>query len=638
MTRAGVKVGATALWLLAFASPAEAGLPRFPETPKAAPVVAGPTPSGARLVVFDREGALCGDVRTRGEDFSGPADCGRPSGRLRDPSMQAEFDGRRTYHWGFVAAEVASVELVFEDGPRTLTPAETGSRYTGRYAGRVRFFLAEASGPRERDPLYVRLLDGAGRLLAVQPGIAGLAPRRTGPRTRLIGGRVGRAHWRLEAFDRRQFAPLPGDEERFQKLTCVSLSARGSGTRAETCTGSDFPDEDLSVGIAQECNPVGGAVAGIASGRATRVVAVLGDGRQRRLSLRPFPGSFGGARAFALAVGPGVAIRRLVAFGSNSRIRTVRLEQAPGSVRCGVDVSTVVLRFFGEEHLPPPPLDADGLTFLVRDRGVLICAGIDALASRGRDCFRPPLRAWESRLLSRVGQRETLFAGVLPQEVAAVELQLDGGEKRRVATAPGGPYSGRYSEYLRFFSLTLPGRRQAYSARLLDERGKSIESVGGPDQRPLLAGFRTVLRAGKLRLGVALSHPFGAGAPQPCLELTEGRYSQGADCGGFSGAADLRAFCGSRGLVLSGLLRRGARSIAVRTDRGLVRGRLKAFFPAANSKRFAFLIVVPPGHTPRALIRVGRNRVQQKLQLPSASKQCGYSDVVFLESAPRRRP
>lgn len=596
--------------------------------------MAGPTASGAKLVAFDRKGELCTAIRVPEEGVSS-VDCTRSSPRLREPSTGADSFSSGGAHGtltsGLLAPEVASLELVYRGGTRVGTPAETGERYRGRFAGRVRFFIAETRGRRFQSPVYIRLLAPDGELLAAVEGL-GAFQEQSGPEATLASGRVGETRWRLAAYRRRQFTPLPGDEERFEALVCTRLTARGSRTRGEACVGED-QREDLTLGRDQGCSPLGAAVPGIVSTRVTRVEAVLGDGSSRRLDLRAFPARFRtDRRAFALALGPGVAARKLVAYGSKGPVRTEPLRLAPGSIRCGGSGAFLAFAFHDDEAPPPRP-DADGPDLLVRDQGALLCLAIDAFDTKGRDCARPPLRTFESRFESQAGPRGTLIAAVVPQDVAAVQLELNRGERRQVDATPDGPYTGRYRGVVRFITLSLPGRRMAYSARLLDERGRVIETMPGPDPRPLDVAFRTLARVGELRLGAAVGRPFDPKRRVACLELTAERYSRDSDsCGAFPGVAEVRSFCGPRRIVLWGLARPGMRSVSVRTDRRLIRGRVIPLPRALKLKRSVFLVTVPASEAPRELIRTRRRTVRQELRLPPAARQCGYDDFAFLKS------
>jgi len=628
--------------MLAFilAVPASAQEGRPPVTPRAAPVVAGPTASGARLVAFDDKRRLCADLRIPGVGRSLLADCDRPSGRLREPFLGsasvAEADTTRRFEFGFVAPEVASVELVYRSGKRVTAPAEAGERYKGRFAGKGRFFIAEVRGRGFRSPVYLRLLGEAGELLAVVEGEGAFLPRGAGPTVRLASGRVGTARWRLTAQTQRQFAPVPGDEERFETLTCTELGGSGSPTSAQTCVGESETPTALSIGRGQGCSPFGAAVTGIVSKETRRVEAVLGDGSRRRLALFSFPPRFKtDRRAFSLALETGVAARRLLVYGPKGPPRSQTLELAPGSIRCGLGGAFLAFAFADDPPRPRP--DSDGPDFLVRDRGALLCLAIDAFDPEGRDCDRPPLRSFASHFVAQAGPRGTLVGGVVPQEVTAVQFELDGGERRRIEATTEGPYEGRYRGLVRFVTLPLTGRRKAYSARLLDDLGRVIEEVPGPDSRPLDAPYRTIARIGHLRLGVAVGRPYSRGTRVPCLELTAAAYTRdSAFCGAFPDIVDVRAFCSSRRIVLSGLVGAGVRSVSLRTSRGLIRGRIIPLPAAFRIKRSVLLVTVPADEAPREIIRTDRRRtVRQPLKLPPAARQCGYEDFNFFERSSR---
>ena len=113
----------------AAAQPPGLGLPRD------AAAVAGPTSSGVRLYVWDERGDLCGSA-TRPRARSRGSACGGGWPRsLREPMISAV--GNR-FVWGFVAPEVASVEMVSERGRHVATATTAGARYRGKHAGQGR--------------------------------------------------------------------------------------------------------------------------------------------------------------------------------------------------------------------------------------------------------------------------------------------------------------------------------------------------------------------------------------------------------------------------------------------------------------------------------------------------------------------
>jgi hypothetical protein len=84
----------------------------------------------------------------------------------------------------------------------------------------------------------------------------------------------------------------------------------------------------------------------------------------------------------------------------------------------------------------------------------------------------------------------------------------------------------------------------------------------------------------------------------------------------------VRATCRPHRLVLYGLVPRSVRSVAVRTSRGLVPGRITR----VRGGRRALLLVVPARAAARTLVvtrRGGRVR-ELPLAAPPAARQCGW--------------
>ena len=227
---------------------------------------------------------------------------------------------------------------------------------------------------------------------------------------------------------------------------------------------------------------------------------------------------------------------------------------------------------------------------------------------------------------------------MVPQDVAAVQLELDGNTRLRVDATSDAPYSGRYRGLVRFVIRPIPGRRKVYSARLLDDRGRVIEEVPGPDFRPLDVPYRTIARIGDLRLGVGVGRSYDRRERLLCVELTNDSYSRDSGlCGAFPAIVDVRAFCMPRRIVLSGLVGAGTRAVSLRTSRGMIRGRIIALPRDLKLKnRSLLLVTVPATDAPREIIRVGRRRtLRQQLKLPPAARQCGYEDFTFFERSSR---
>lgn len=596
-----------------------------PETPRNAAVVAGPTPSGAQLVVFDRKRRLCGDVRRARDDYP-MGDCTRPTGRLRSPFLQTEFDGRgrRAWHWGFVAPEVAAVEVVMRGGLRVTVPAEAGSAYTGRYAGRVRFFVAEGRGERGQEARYVKLLAADGSVLAVVEHFFGDSVR-VGRSVELARGGSAPGRWSLRAFRRRALAPLPGNEERFAEQDCVELRPERGRPLGEVCAHRDFPRQLSAFSEDQACRPVGSVALGLVGPDVRAVRATLGDGRIRGLRLRRLPARYGPRRVFALVLGPQVAVRRIVAVDREGRRETVRAGVPPGVARCGDSGSLIVSYAY---HTPKP---AGPLAFTVYDDGVLLCATLGRPAPSS-DCGYPPLHDDDARILVRRAGARTLIAGVLPLQAATAVVELVGGERRRLETTTEGPYAGRYRGMVRFFVLDLPGRRTLRSVRVLDDRGRRIHVQPGDLRARALTRPRLLVPGpGGIALRGRLLRIDPSGTDYPCIWLAGG--GQGLGCGfPTTGFANLSATCSPRRLFVWGLLRGGSTAVTVETDRGPVRARVVRLPRSLwqRGTRSAFLAVLPAAAAPRALVVSAQSERRRRLSLPPAARQCGYETFLSL--------
>jgi hypothetical protein len=280
-----------ALTLVLLAAEAAAAQP----PPRDAPIVAGPTASGATLRVYDTRSGLCGTVRSR----VGRGTACDGGGRLREPLLSFDPSARGpSIAWGFVAPEVLAVEIVYSGGRRVQVPTTDGPAYTGRHAGKVRFFLAEIDLRRGERPLYARLLGAGGGLLAAVD--AGHDDVRVGPGHTIARGRVGPVRWRFEATLKRELTPLPGEEERLADWPCVSLRATEREaigtelvTRGEACADPDAA-AGWELGAERTCARLGLTLVGLAPPEARRLVAVKGDGRPCACRSARFQGASAG--------------------------------------------------------------------------------------------------------------------------------------------------------------------------------------------------------------------------------------------------------------------------------------------------------------------------------------------------------
>jgi hypothetical protein len=587
--------------------------------PERAVLVAGPI-SGARLYVWDESSGLCGGLVQKGSES---ASCGTGRPELRDPMISFDQGGRGapSFIWGFVPAEVVSVEVVTEHGDRLPASTTAGSRYHGKHAGKVRFFLMEARLRGGDAPLYVRLLDANGALLtAVDTAFLGGGDHR-GAAT-VARGRLAGARWALRAFVARQLAALPGDGERVVTRRCVSLEVRPSGPGSappqggsDSCDDPDHP-RPVDMDVSRTCGPVGIQISGLADA-GVRLRAVLGDGSRRRVALHSLPPRFGGRRAFALLLAPTVALRRLVAI-ENGR-RKVEVDGiAPGVLDCP-DSSTGFVFTFGSLPAfgPGPPM------LQLRDDGVLLCATLGMPDPERGDCGRPPLDAEGSWVLTHATDDTTLVAGVVPPEVGSASVVLGNGQSQTVPTSAPGGYAGRYRDLIRTFSLSIPGRQDVRRVVLYGLDGKRLFStrVFTP---PTFEIEPTLLKRtpGGWRLGVGQVR-FGE-RNLPCAQLARGDFSLEPFACALGRSRMMRAACSPRRTLLYGWLP-GVRSVEVTTtrrrfsQRGLSARRL-------GIDRLAFVVELGPNEALRALRFPGRKT--HRFRLPPAAQQCGYREEV----------
>jgi hypothetical protein len=630
MRQAGRGAGGTLLIagaLVALVAPAGSSdaqrRPSFPRpAPRDAPVVAGPTDSGARLLAFDRSRRLCLALSQRGDPDSYP-DCERPSGRLRSPSSASSYDGSSglSWQWGTVSSEVAGVELVFGGGRRVRVPTEAGGAYTGRYAGQVRFFLAEFRGYRE--PLYIRLLGADGATLAV-PQLLSFFNRRVGPPRTLLEGGAGERRWSLRGVTRRTLAGVPGHEERIIDLECIDLDPRRGPPLTEVCANPDFAEEAHLFSSAEACRPIGRAVTGMVTREVRAVTAVLGSGVVRRLRLHRLPARYAGRRAFALALGRRAAVRRLVVLRGDGTRKVLLEGLAPGSLRCGEN-GTFLYAYADEPSEPRGPL-----VWTLYDRGVLLCSTLGS-PRPAHDCEYPPLEHFSSIVRDRTLGDRNVLAVVVPRDVARAVVQLRDGRVVRAEATFEGPYAGRYRGLVRFVSLELPDGRRAEKLTLLDEGGGRIASYPlAWEVRPTGRAATLLRPRGGLGLRVVEATYPGGDTSTACLRLTGSQApDEGDECGfGLPGVDQVVAQCSPRRIVLWGA-QRNLQAVTASTDRGEVEGRV-----AAIPRRFqprptaAYQVLIPPRAALRSLTFTRGNRTHtRRLSLSPAVRQCGYSDV-----------
>jgi hypothetical protein len=621
---------------LAGAPGAAAAAPRIPAD---APVVAGPTASGGRLVAFDRGRRLC-------TAFLGPResrrwaypDCSRPSPRLREVGLGISGYPHRSYHYGVVRPEVAAAEIVFRGGDTARAPTSDGAAYTGRYAGKVRFLLVERRNSRRFDggvESYIRLFDADGALLGIASDY--VEPVRARPAKELRRGVTGGAAWSLRAYHQRALTPIPGNEERFVHEPCVEVWRRGPApddpddrSLASTCLDPDNSRDREAYAVQQHCGPIGIAAVGIVDSDVRAVVAVLGDGRTRRLRLGRLPATYRGGRSFALVLPNAVALRRLVELTEDGGRGVIANGTGPGSVRCGED--GLFFAYYTDE--PRTPTGPVALT--VYDDGPLICATLGRPTRSPDECGHPPLDPLYSWILDRRAGKHRFLAGVVPGDVTRAIVQLAGGEPLSVDTTTE-PYAGQYAGRVRFFTVEVGRRARIAEFRLYDALGRRVQTRPGEDAyQPagparLVVGGPPGLRLFGRRFGSRdIFHGY------LCVRLGGGR------CGaGYGDSVNVRAECNPRRLVFWGLLPRNGTRLTVKTDRGDFAARVRRLPRALRDRaghvprylrnvlaRSAFVAAIPARARPTALVISGRRTSTRRLRLPPAAEQCGYDDFL----------
>lgn len=546
--------------------------------PRDAPVVAGPLADGTALVAFDRGDRLCVALRGRSDS------CEPPPASALHPVVEFEATGTRGVAYGTVTADVATVEVLAPGA--TATVAAGAGAYAGRFAGRVKFFLA----PIARRPYRVRLLDAQGHVV----GAADLAPSpAVGRPIAVARGRVGGKSWRVLATQRSVLAPTPLDLARTDPLACLDVRLGGRFDTGGGCAGRST---GLVHFVTPHCDPDALAITGLAGPAVARIEAVLGDGSRRRIALVPLPARFGGPRsAFALVLGKDIAVRSLL-VRSAGRTQTVPVRSPPGNAACATNSAFGSFAFGVESGSLP----AGSGQVMARDQGDDLCVGLGTIVRA--DCSLPPVEPLFSRIERRRAGGATAVLAVTPSTVAAVRLHFDRGPALTVPTADVPGYAGRYSGLVRVASATVAGDRRLFSAQLLAADGRVLATRPGPDQPPLPQTPRVVAR---LQGGVAVAAAAG------CIQIRAGTPTRDrADCVLTPTPGLVAAPCAARRTVV---VARSSRGLTVRTDHGTVRGRRSG----------AYVVAVVPARSAVRAIRLAGAR-SALLRLPPASRQCGY--------------
>jgi hypothetical protein len=149
-----------------------------------------------------------------------------PTSSRFDASARSTFDRAPTptsYFYGVVTARTAALELRFRGG-RMHTYRATDGGYTGRFKGKVHFFLGVLPG--NRRPVYSRALDTAGRVNAADEDQRAIRPYR-GP-VQIARGRNGVRAFRALAELKNMLAPAPNRPEGRSNFLCLLLKVSPS--------------------------------------------------------------------------------------------------------------------------------------------------------------------------------------------------------------------------------------------------------------------------------------------------------------------------------------------------------------------------------------------------------------------------
>jgi hypothetical protein len=662
--------------LLALCGPALAQEPAPVPVPADAPTVAGPSADGTTLIAFVHGADLClvpqrpGAARpTRvgidpdGTDAPDDPDAGAEEGLGQDAEGTCTvrttlaaygvdgFDGSPgegpDLQYGVTGAAAASVALR-RDGAVVTSGATGASPLPGAAAG-VRFFVLTA--PLESFADELALVDALGTVQRVTGrddfGYDATPRPIAGAEHRLASGRRGAGRWTLDTRIDRAVAATPVQPDRRVAVPCLTLTttlrSHGQTQRSPdgACALPDLVDHTaMTVAAAGGCAPVGGYVAALAHPGTARIVAVLGDGGRRTLPLRAVPGA-PGVRAGVVVLGPGIAVRRVLALGAGGAVRASEPGFAPGltdpgscDIGGGAALIEVVLNFPRDRlgHGPHVPRATDS--------GPLLCLAVDrAPDPAAGGCAVPALDA-DHVYLSHVPTADGGYlAGIVPAEIAGATLTLDDGTTRDVAATPVPGYAGQYRDAVRVVATGLAPGRRVYRFALRDGLGRVLATVEGPD-RPALTHLTTLLRApGAPGLAVALQPRTPGAAPNerahPCAGLAPLDLGDDNPCliGGVPGSVVVEARCAPRRIVVWGVLGHATDRLAVRLAGGKERaGRVKAL-PAAIGRgggAAGVLAVLPARAAPRRLVVRGPDRAEAVLALPPAAEQCGYTTYADL--------
>ena len=574
----------------------------------------------------DRASEFCLDLRMGdGSSGGGYGTCGPAPWRPRRSMLIAWVSGAKLFAAGAVPASVTRAEAELADGRRVAFDTVVGPGYRGRYAGRLRFFLAELPlvDPEDDDTgglRAVRFSGADGALLGVA------SPARLGSpvgREQVVLREAGRRRSiTVRAAVLRRHTPTPLALDRFEDQQCLVVRTRagvGEQGSSTVCRGPGPERPALLVFPEPGCGPLRTVLSGFVGDAVTAVRLKLGSGRVREVPVRTLRGPQGEQHRYVAASVPrGEAVRSVSAVGTDAGYE---IGEPPGGLPCVSQGGAFAMSYltgldFSGPPRPPAPDDqvaaeAGGHRLLVRDaEGERLCAGVDRMAADGSDCALPVVAAEDSFGMAASGT----ISAVLPAEVARV--RLPGG--RAVHTVEGG-YRGRYAGHVRFLFAEAPVA-QGEQLAMLDSAGAVIGRVPvfsphALEEKPDAAARLAAGRGWRLRVA---RYDFGS-----CLELAVG----GGDpsCGSVVGDDEDGAFgvvgCGPRVAVLAGPLSRSTREVrAVLRGGRTVRARVVRI-PRRFGRGRAWVLALPRGARVKALSFDGRRAT---FPLLPARDQCGY--------------
>ena len=567
------------------------------------------------------------------DDFSRDAPPLWPNQAIVISTSQDASNGvERVIFGGAVNAAAAAIELEFRGAPVTRVPTLAGEAYTGRYAGRVRFFLGEVtlSGKdSDDDPVAVRMLDASGAVIGVER-----APSPTVRQT-VLRRRAGGALVRMIATSTTFLAPRPLAPERQDRSLCMDVAVASSVDEPEVVCQDTY--YQLTLGGRRGCGRVPTTLAGFVPAAATQLDVTLGSGRKLTFATRPAPLGYAGGMVTAI-LPRAEAIRSAVALDASGRaLVRGHLLVPPPDTRCPKGYRYEDWFFFGEDiplrpGLPPgteTATTAGGHALVVRDDHDEFCLGVDELDLNGVDCVRPPVGI-EGIFALEADPGRGVVSGFYPAQVASIDVRFEDGGRTRVPTTEGG-YTGRYRGTLRFVLTPLPAGRVVRGATLFDASGRELGRTDARYERRYRP-LKTALRDGPVRVRVGSSSTPLEPAAVPCFGLELG--GERSDCPESvapldESSIDVRVPCDRRRTVVSGVARPDVRRVEIVLAGGR-RVRAKTA-PLPHARHRVYLAVIGARDTVTAVHFIGgrTNNGTHKFPVPGrpAVSQCGYEVI-----------